>query len=177
MNHKEPPGKGLEVSVFASEAQTVGGRSVGRVLAAVYAPRLSVLLRNVSGRPLSVWEEWNSYGFYNLSLEILAVDGKPLAEPVVVRRDGAGWSMNGPSTSVLPPGEALVRDVPLRILPTNRSEPPNVWAYVGWPDRKNAISQTVRLRAVFHIPDDDSTRAQRVWTGTARSEPRDFLVV
>ncbi len=54
-------------------------------------PHISVVLQNSSSKPINVFQEWNSWGAYNLTLEITSVDGRVLDKPLVVTNGGMAW--------------------------------------------------------------------------------------
>jgi hypothetical protein len=63
-----------------------------------------VLLSNVSQQPQTVWQEWNSWGYQAISFELTTADGR---NHVVSKRQ-QGFTMNGPTTDAIEPGEAQV---------------------------------------------------------------------
>lgn len=57
-------------------------------------PHINVVLKNISAKPINIFAENNSEGYSNLSLEIGAVDGEVLSEPLVVSREQRIWKAN-----------------------------------------------------------------------------------
>src|SRR5258708_32804760 len=68
-----------------------------------------VVLTNISNEPQPVWETWNSWGSQTISFEF-AFGNNP---PILVARGPQVFTMNLPSTFIMPPGEHAVD--PLRL--------------------------------------------------------------
>jgi hypothetical protein len=127
-----------------------------------------VLLTNVSNKPVRVWQEWCSWGYYNLQFEIVEKNGTKH----LVTKKPTGWTRNFPDYVELTPNESVVWGVGLwpsdwnglSWLPTNELEPVKVSAiYTSMPGDKE---------------DDRITGADRmgVWTGRATSKFYDFFL-
>lgn len=142
-----PPAPEIRVVVATPEG---GGWMVRDEKSAV-----EVVVENVSGKPLSLYQSWNSWGFDNVRLE-WEVGGKTGTVTAMDR----SWSKNFPSTTTVPPGGAIVRQVDIG----------NMW--FGWPALKEGMK--LNLRAVY-----ESKQEGGGWLGKAESEPvtvdvRDF---
>ena len=142
-------------------------------------PHINIVLQNVSDKPLSIYEEWNSWGAYNLHLEINAIDGKTLPKPLVVSKGMMGWRANFPSTEMLDVGGVAVREVRLHL-------PKQIFApkapltaedlnsrgpfYFNFPFPPADNSRTLTMRAVFeNAKTDGSAKLTPVWTGKVTS--------
>jgi len=117
---------------------------------------LRVIIENVSDKPQQHFDEWNSWGYFNLTLEWTDASGKT----GTVRKVARSWTRNFPSTTTLKPGEALVREITFD---------PKVWQ--GWPD----ISERTKLalKVSYHVaprPDADG------WTGAINSEEQTVTI-
>lgn len=170
------PLKPLAIEILASEMRLATDGKPGRVRVVQFRSRplrLNVLLRNTSDRPLRLWEEGNSWGFENLKLDVLALDGKTLPKPIRVVRTAAGWGANGPTFSELPPGESLIREV---LLEGPSKGVPSVWTYFNFPLPNNSEYRAIRLRAVYDIPKEAAAEKLKILTGQITSEPQDYLM-
>jgi hypothetical protein len=113
---------------------------------------LHVIIENISEKPQSHFEEWNSLGYGNLTLEWRDANGKTGNVAKVPGR----WDRNGPTTVVLEPGEALVREI---------SFDSKLWQ--GWP--AIAYGTKLRLKVIYHSagrPDSDG------WTGEVAAQEK-----
>ena len=113
---------------------------------------LHVIIENISDKPQSHFEEWNSWGYGNLTLEWSDANGKTGNVAKVPGR----WDRNGPTTAVLEPGEALVREI---------SFDSKLWQ--GWP--AIAYGTKLRLKVTYHSagrPDADG------WTGEVAAQEK-----
>lgn len=114
---------------------------------------LHIIIENTSNKPQRHFDEWNSWGYFNITLRWTDRDGKSGTVTKVPR----GWDRNYPSTVTLPPGDMLVREVPL---------PSPAWQ--GWPDRGGIL----KVKATYHQQksDDPGEPADPlVWVGSATS--------
>jgi hypothetical protein len=91
---------------------------------------LHVIIENISGKPQEHFSEWNSWGYGNLSVKWTDAAGKM----GVVKKVPGAWHRNGPATTVLQPGESLVREL---------SFDPKLW--VGWPALTNGSKLSVKV--------------------------------
>lgn len=115
-------------------------------------PSFHVVLKNVSDTTQRIWEEWNSWGYYNLSFELTEKEGKT----VQVLKEPQVWTKNFPSCETLLPGEMRIFDIWW----------PGEWKNL--PPKADA-SQPASLVAVFTTNADRDTAKFSVWTGTVRS--------
>lgn len=138
------------------------------------SPVLLVALRNTSRSPVRVWDEGNSWGFYNLRVEITAEDGAPLGRPLVVRRGPMMWFGNSPEYGVLPPGETLVRILALEGASGQRY---SAWNYRPFPSpAAGGPGRRLRMRVVYEVAPSPQAARLAVWTGRAASPDDDYLV-
>lgn len=139
-------------------------------------PHLNVILRNASGKSLQIYQEWNSWGFYNLHLEITELDGQKLLEPLLIAKGPRAWTENAASTDILSSQEAVVREVHLHV-PFESENPVtrelNPWgnSYGFFPFPSQSMSRRkVTIKAVFEVK---SVKPQHpeIWTGRIESSP------
>ena len=140
-------------------------------------PHINIVLQNFSDKPLSLYEEWNSWGAYNLHLEISAIDGKTLKNPLIISKGMMRWGANFPSSETLDAGGVAVREVRFH-LPRQVFEPtapltaedlnPRGPFYLDFPFPTADNWRTLTMRAVF---ENDNAKAdtETVWTGKIAS--------
>ena len=123
-------------------------------------PLLHVIIENISNKPQSHFDEWNSWGYCNLSLQWTDADGKTGTVAKVPR----GWDRNFPTATILQPGEALVRGV---------SFDPKLWQ--GWPTGTGSI--TLTLKVLYHSKDEPKIpNSATGWTGTVVSKEQTVVI-
>ncbi len=111
-----------------------------------------VVLTNKSGIVQHLWEEWNSWGYYNLSFEFTDSTNKTW----LVKRGDWAFTINAPGWFSLDPGETHVFSV---TFPSN------------WQDLPKAEGPPhvfVTLRAIYEIPPDGMIQRNGVWTMATR---------
>jgi hypothetical protein len=140
-------------------------------------PHIDVVLQNTSSQPINVFQDWNSWGFNNLSLEITKLDGKVLSPPLVVKRGMGAWTMNFAEAQIIRPGEAIVREVhlynpSLKVIKGDYHLPSGYYPeqlYGNFPFAKNSPRQ-MTMRAVFQNSSTDHQQyAAPTWTGKVTS--------
>lgn len=151
-------------------------------------PHISVVLQNTSSKPMNVFQEWNSWGAYNLTLEVTSIDGKVLDNPLVVGKGGMIWKANIPSAETIAPGDVLVREVRLQVskhlldpsVPETADDlNPRGPFYWGFPVPKVDERRRVTMRAMFANDDphsDTGMERRVVWTGRIASPFKDYTV-
>jgi hypothetical protein len=118
------------------------------------AQHFYVVLTNVGARPLRLWREWCSFGYYNLSFEVTDEQGKIIK----VTKKPRAWDKNYPDWTLVPPGDHLVFEVTLD---------ESTWQPALLPPHNQQAA--LLLRAVFEIPDDRDSKRYSVWTGRVTS--------
>jgi hypothetical protein len=116
---------------------------------------LHVIIENVGNTPQQHFEEWNSWGYGNLSVEWSDESGN---EGTVSKVPGS-WDRNGPTTVTLQPGDALVREI---------SFDEKLWR--GWPKIK--YETTLTLKVVYRA---ESHQDSPGWIGTVEAKSRAVL--
>lgn len=133
-----------------------------------YRGHFHVLLTNVSAHPLTLFQEWNSWGYYGLSFDITYPDGRK----VHATRAPRGWDKDFPSTFTLAPHGYYVFEVSFdrTWLSSPRTEP------------TSGQGLSCRLRAIYSIArqEDDAHSfppgAPLPWTGTVQSSEDAYRV-
>ena len=118
-----------------------------------------VVLTNISNEPQSVWETWNSWGSQTISFEFKFGNNPP----ILVARGPEGFTMNFPSTFLIPPGEHKV--YPIRL---------DKW----WDVRSipKSTEMLVSLKAVYQVPNTPEAAEYHVWTGRVESGNYQFTL-
>jgi hypothetical protein len=137
------------------------------------APVFRVLMKNTSGRPLLIWKQWCSFGYFNLHYQVTRSNGQKFD----LRRRGGSWTWNFPDGKNVLPGEVITFDGTFD--PGNSNS-----GWGGFPaDWKDG--EKVQLRAIYengHDPvelkvlaalehADPSKHYLQAWTGTVVSVP------
>jgi hypothetical protein len=128
-----------------------------------------VLLTNVSGKPVRVWQEWCSWGYYSLQFEVFDRDGREH----LLKKKPTGFLANFEDYVELQPGGSVVWKVDLE---------PSVWKGLSWVPTNGV--ERAKLRAVYTVKNEDDPRkydyndAKRygVWTGRVTSKLYDFAL-
>ncbi|MGI4821713.1 MAG: hypothetical protein ACRYFV_10940 [Janthinobacterium lividum] len=125
-----------------------------------------VLLTNTSAAPVTLFEEWNSWGYYGLSFELTVADGRRLQ----VSRKPRGWDKNFSSTFTLAPQGSYVFEVSFDQTWTNS---PRQAPHTGEP-------LVCRLRAIYSIaPTEEPLRPDPTvhpWAGTVSSQEQTYAL-
>ena len=118
-----------------------------------------VVLTNVSNESQSAWETWNSWGSRTISFEF-TVANKP---PILVTRGPEGFTVNFPSTFLIPPGEHKV--YPIRL--------DKRWDVGSIP---KSTETPVSVKAVYQVPNTPEAVEYHVWTGRVESGSYQFTL-
>jgi hypothetical protein len=129
--------------------------------------RFHVLLTNVSPKPVRLWQEWCSWGYYSLEVELVEENGTRH----LLKKKPTSFYTNFPDDVLLEPGGSSVWDVDLQ-----RSD---VWQDLSWFPKDKRVDG--KLRVIFSVP-EPNTELDRVigasevgvWTGQVISECYDF---
>jgi hypothetical protein len=131
---------------------------VGRIEYRDVNSHFHVVLSNLSDKPIKLWTETNSWGYYALSFEMSDNSGRKW----VAKKEPATFTRNIPSLLEIPSRGTHVIGVYFAI--------PRRWE--GFPVPENGV-EPVTIRAVFEVlptPESDQLRA---WVGRIVSESRD----
>ena len=119
-----------------------------------------VVVTNVSDKPVRLWREWCSWGYYNLTFKGTTADGEEFA----AKKGMMEWTKNYPDAHELAPGEHYVIDV----------YPHRDWQ--SFPIPANGKSIKLKLAAVYEIKPDADSKKLNVWAGRVESDPIDVTV-
>ena len=127
-----------------------------------------VVVTNVSGEPISLWEEWCSWGYFNLVFE--ARDS--LGRVTQIYKRSRGWDKNFPCPYTLRPGEPFVIDVNFA---------PSIWMNSPLEDPSGKV--TLRLKAIYRAEAYQEepfvkwlTGPAVVWTGSVSSAEAEYSI-
>jgi hypothetical protein len=133
-------------------------------------PHFHVLLTNTSAEPVTLFEEWNSWGYYGLSFEMTYTDGRK----VQVSRAPRGWDKNFPSTITLAPQGYYVFEVSFD----------KTWQHSVRTEPYTGQGIACRMRAIYSIsPTTEQDLAHPIlgrdvhpWAGTVASEEKPYTI-
>lgn len=127
-----------------------------------------VLLTNKSAKPVTIFEEWNSWGYFGLSFDITYPDGHKMHTVKAAQE----WFKNAPTTTTIVPNGFYVFDVTFDT------------TWVNSIRRQPALPQgnACRLRAIYSIAPTKSLplaldkRVVKAWTGTVKSAELPYII-
>ncbi len=115
-----------------------------------------VVLTNTSRQPESVFEPWNSWGYYSISFEMETGPGKVIK----ITKAPAVFTKNNPGTFVVPPGEQMV--FPIKLNDDWNAAPPLPIA--------DEEPVSVAMKAIYEVRPTPESSAQKVWIGRVESK-------
>jgi hypothetical protein len=130
----------LKLSIVPERSHEKMGASV-RTVTPFY-----VVAVNQSNKPIRVWREWCSWGYYALSLEAKLPDGTVVP---ITKKGVVVWTKNYPDHFIILPGEYFVMPVKLK----------DEW------EGFHAKEEKVFLRAHYKIVSEEYAAKEGVWTG------------
>ncbi|BCM93695.1 hypothetical protein IAD21_05586 [Abditibacteriota bacterium] len=163
---------GLKISI----SPTAKGNGGNAIKLLPKDPQINVVLQNTSSKPLNIFEEWNSWGAYNLTLKVTKIDGKVLQKPLIISNLQTAWLKNFDSVETIQPAKAITREVHLQV-PTESLNPRRLYGKFPFP--KEGHSSQITMSAVFanDDPKSDTSREKKVvWTGKIASPPTNYRV-
>jgi hypothetical protein len=113
-----------------------------------------VLLTNNGSSPVRLWEEWCSWGYYSVQLEIVGPDG----QKHLLKKRRTAFYGNFPAAFELQPGEAVAWDIELSS---------HTWNDLSWAPREKEVPGMIRATFIIE-PTEESVEFQ-VWTGRVQS--------
>jgi hypothetical protein len=125
------------------------------------SPQLTFVLTNKGEYTLRLWKDSCSWGYRNLSFELIDASGRRST----VTRAERGWEKNFPAWNDLPSGGSLSTDVTL-----SRTE----WR--GLPALKHGERRAIRIRAVYRSEPGFDAKTHHVWVGAAHSRDLDAIL-
>jgi len=154
---EEKPAEALSVRIVPTNFRETVGRSI-----TLWQPtqHFHVIITNSSDKPLRLWKEWCSWGYYNLYFEATDKDGKKSH----VKKMPRGWTKNFPDWITVFPGDHKVFEVTFDA----------TWR--GAPVPPKGKSHKINLKAVFEIGEDKDTKQNQVWTGKVSSPELPYTI-
>lgn len=148
----------LAVRIAPTGHTEVGGRAI-----TLFDPsqHFAVVVTNIGKKPVRLWREWCSWGYFNLYFE--ATDEK--GARVVVRKNPREWTKNFPDWMIIPPGDHMVVDVTFDA---------TTWGSAPLPEPGQ--NRTVSLRAVYESTDGEDAKENKVWTGKVSSPECEYTL-
>jgi hypothetical protein len=128
---------------------------------ATRSPQLTFVLTNKGQHTLRLWKDSCSWGYRNLSFELIDASGRR----ITVTRAERGWEKNVPAWNDLPSGGSLSTDVTL-----SGAE----WR--GLPALKHGEQRVIRIRAVYQSETGFDAKTHHVWVGAAHSPDMDAIL-
>lgn len=128
----------------------------------------NVLLSNISNDTFEIYDEWNSFGYFNLTFEIVYPDGKI----VTSCKHSSGWDFNGPTSSSIPPGGHYIFEVSF----DNDSTKGNEWWYNSIRNKPGKTT-CCKIKAIYQNElNDEFNNKHAIWTGKVESAMTDYIV-
>ncbi|MFT7638897.1 MAG: hypothetical protein ACI9G1_000622 [Pirellulaceae bacterium] len=127
---------------------------------------LHVLVTNVSDKPIRVWTDRFSWGYDNLSFEMIDNDGNVTR----VIKKPRNWTKNYPDWLELEAGGSYVLNVDW-YSERGRAQ----WDNTPTADGKRGPTP-VKLRAVYEVRPDDESRKLGVWAGKISSPVETYAI-
>lgn len=146
------PSQSISTDLIANLIIPISTPDGKRVLSMDRYPRFHVQLVNISDKTLRVWKDWNSWGWFNLSLKMETQDGATFLKkkPVV-------WDGDFSDFWQIEPGESVIMEIDMTS---------GVWE--GFPDLYGE-SLPVKLTAIYQNKADPLCEVFGIWTGSASS--------
>jgi hypothetical protein len=126
-----------------------------------------VLVTNNSEKPIRLWTDRFSWGYDNLSFEIIGDEGKVTK----VSKKPREWTKNFPEWLSLGPGESYVLNVDFY---SERGQA--IWNNAPKPTKGGSAKRLIRMRAVYEVTPDDESGKLGVWTGKVVSAVRTYAI-
>ena len=120
-----------------------------------------VVLTNQSDSNIRLWEEGNSWGYFNLTFDIVDSKGKSVG---TIQKMSRIWTMNVPSHLELAPNQHHVIDVDLLNFQ---------WNVPIEPSDDGEAPPDYRLVARYSTNEGAESLGNAVWTGAIQSNPVD----
>ena len=142
-------------------------------------PTFVVMVHNISGDTQQVWsQDWAGISAA-VTLEVLAVDGKQLKEPITVERDPEFKFLHINTIAFTPTDEMRVELPMHEYIKGERANPrlaSEISDYKNFPSL-SAGKHVLKVRAAFESRRRDLPGSDEVWTGRVVSDPLDYTVM
>jgi hypothetical protein len=148
----------FSIAVVPSESGREGGYIT---MASTKSRPFYVVLTNLSKRSQSVWNWWNSWGYYAITLELTTADQKKY----IISKRPTGFTKNTPTTFLVPSSEQQVYVIRLN----------QEWQ--AQPALPKKAAMHVRVKAVYEVSPTAESAKYGVWTGRVESKVYDFSLL
>lgn len=119
-----------------------------------------VVLTNISGKPQSVFETSNSWGYQAISFQLQLPNGRT----VTVSRAPENFTKNYPSVFIVPPGEHKVFAITLD----------DSWNTAPAVPLADQTPLEITIRATYKLSPTPESATEKVWTGRIESAAYNF---
>jgi hypothetical protein len=148
----KPVGFSVSNALIANLIIPVATPDGKRVLSMDRYPRFHVQLVNISDRSIRLWKDWNSWGWFNLSLKMESEKGTSY-----LRKKKITWDGDFSDFWQVGPGESVILEVDM-----------TSGHWIGMPDLYGE-TMDVKLTAIYENKSDPLSEAFDVWTGKLSS--------
>jgi len=162
MSFSTPPPADLSIQIVGNDYHGDSTKAGIRV----FQPKshFHVVITNQSDRNIRLWEEWNSWGYFNLTFEIYDTNGESIG---TIKKSSTIWSRNFPSWLELAPKQHHVINVYLN---------PSDWEIPIEPMGPREGPTDYRMVAKYAITECEDSRKRSVWTGKAETDPVEIIL-
>lgn len=141
----------FELIIALSQSGLSGERIICAKCKNDKVPNFHILLKNISDKPQKIWAETCSWGYNNLSFELLVNDSN-----IIIKKVPISWYRNVPVYLILNPNEYTVFDI---YITSNE-----------WENFPKINSRTAaRLKAIYEVKENEESEKFNVWTGRVDS--------
>ncbi|MEO8108811.1 MAG: hypothetical protein ABI594_02210 [Ginsengibacter sp.] len=135
----------------------------GKRLIEFYKPEdhFHVVIKNNSDSSIKLWTEKSSWGFYNLSFEIITPNG----EKFIARKKEREWDKNFPDYCSVEPFAYFLLNV-------NFND--GTWQYP--PMHLATSGNVITLSAIFEVPPTKESKELNIWNGKISSRENEYVI-
>jgi len=148
----------LTVRIVPSGFTDTGTRSI---VLQDKSQQFQVVVTNTGKDTVRLWRETCSWGYPNLSFEVVDQSGTT----VRVIKKSRGWEKNVPVWMAIPPGDHLVLEVAFD---------PTTWQNAPMP--RAGQQRVFDMRAVYEIGETPEAKANHVWSGRVVSAVNSYTI-
>lgn len=148
----------ITVRIVPTSNTEAGGRAI-----TLFDPsqHFHVVVTNVSKKPIRLWRDWCSWGYFNLSFEATDQNGTKTH----ITKNAREWNKNFPDWTIIAPSDHMVLDVTFD---------KSIWHNPPVPEPGK--NRSVSLKAVFEIAEDADSKSNKVWTGKESSPEYKYTI-
>lgn len=126
---------------------------------------LAVVVTNLSSKPVSVWRDWCSWGYFNITLEFCDETAAAGPKYWVIAKAPRGWDKNFPDAAEVAPGGSMIFNVPLS--ESMLKDADSLQKYDG---------KKLKMRVHYSIAANKEAQEFNVWTGRVQSTYQEYTV-